>query len=106
MAPGQDSAEHTAKQEGQMSESRIGLIAVSGVRGGNGGLKMLGVTRPGFVQRARVIASMPSLGLLTLAAATPAGYDVTYVECPEFDPATLDRYAFDLVAVSSFTAKA
>ena len=89
-----------------MSTAKIGLIAVSGVRVYNERLQRLGVTLPGFVERARVIASMPSLGLLTLAGATPVEYDVTYLECPDFDPAVLDRYSFDLVGISSFTAKA
>lgn len=85
---------------------KIGLIAVSGVRVVNERLVRLGVTLPGFVERARVIASMPSLGLLTLAAATPPEYDVRYVECPAFDPAALAPHDFDVVAISSFTAKA
>ena len=85
---------------------RIGLIAVSGVRVYNERLIRLGVTLPGFVERARVIASMPSLGLLTLAAVTPDEYDVTYLESPEFDPAALGQPGFDVVGISSFTAKA
>lgn len=89
-----------------MSVARIGLIAVSGVRVYNERLQRLGVTLPGFVERALVIASMPSLGLLTLAGATPREYDVTYLECPEFDAAVLDQHSFDLVGISSFTAKA
>jgi len=84
--------------------ARIGLIAVSGVRVYNERLIRLGVTLPGFVERAKVIASMPSLGLLTLAAVTPDGFDLTYLECPDFEPASLP--AFDVVAISSFTAKA
>src|SRR5204862_1571968 len=90
--------------KGASMSARIGLIAVSGVRVVNERLARLGVTLPGFVERAKVIASMPSLGLLTLAAATPDGFDVTYLERPDFDSATLPD--FDLVAVSSFTAKA
>ena len=89
-----------------MSTARVGLIAVSGVRVYNERLIRLGVTLPGFVERARVIASMPSLGLLTLAGATPDDYDITYLESPEFDPALLEPHAFDIVGISSFTAKA
>jgi len=59
-----------------MTTARIGLIAVSGVRVHNERLQRLGVTLPGFVERARVIASMPSLGLLTLA-------DVSLADDPE-----------------------
>jgi radical SAM superfamily enzyme YgiQ (UPF0313 family) len=87
-----------------MPTARIGLIAVSGVRIYNERLTRLGVTLPGFVERAKVIASMPSLGLLTLAGATPPDYELTYLECPEIAGATLP--SFDLVAISSFTAKA
>ena len=89
-----------------MSIARVGLLAVSGVRVYNERLIRLGVTLPGFVERARVIASMPSLGLLTLAGATPDGYDVTYLESSELDAAALSAHAFDIVAISSFTAKA
>jgi radical SAM superfamily enzyme YgiQ (UPF0313 family) len=88
-----------------MKTASVGLIAVSGVRVYNERLVRLGVTLPGFVERAKVIASMPSLGLLTLAGATPDDYDVTYLEHPEFDTALLEPHAFDLVGISSFTAK-
>ena len=50
---------------------RIGLIAMSGVRAHNEELTRLGLTLPGFVDRNRIIASLPSLGLLTLAGLTP-----------------------------------
>jgi len=83
---------------------RIGLIAVSGVRIYNERLRKHGITLPGFVERAKVIASMPSLGLLTLAGATPKGHEVTYLECPDYDEAALKGKSFDLVAISSFTA--
>jgi radical SAM superfamily enzyme YgiQ (UPF0313 family) len=84
---------------------KLGLIAVSGVRIYNEQLVRLGVTLPGFVERKRVIASMPSLGLLTIAGVTPPGHDITYLECPEFDAERLSAHEFDIVAVSSFTAK-
>lgn len=88
-----------------MTRPRLGLIAVSGVRIYNDRLRRFGVTLPGFFERARTIAAMPSLGLLTLAAATPEHYDVTYLECPDFDPALLASREFDIVGISSFTAK-
>lgn len=88
-----------------MSTAKVGLIAVSGVRVYNERLVRLGVTLPGFVERAKVIASMPSLGLLTLAGVTPDDYDITYLEHPEFDPALLEPHTFDIVGISSFTAK-
>ncbi|HXX94067.1 MAG TPA: B12-binding domain-containing radical SAM protein, partial [Planctomycetota bacterium] len=88
-----------------MSQARIGLIAVSGVRIYSDRLTRHGVTLPGFVERARTIASMPSLGLLTIAAVTPERFEVEYLELPEFDPQALQAISFDLVAISSFTAK-
>ena len=45
----------------------IGFIAMSGVRAHNPELTALGLTLPGFVERNKQIASLPSLGLLTLA---------------------------------------
>ena len=50
---------------------KIGLIAMSGVRAYNEELTKLGLTLPGFVDRNKIIASLPSLGLLTLAGMTP-----------------------------------
>ena len=62
---------------------RIGLIAMSGVRVRNAELARLGVTLPQFVSRGKVIASLPSLGLLTVAALTPADCEVMYREIAE-----------------------
>jgi len=83
---------------------RIGLIAMSGVRVRTKELAELGVTLPGFVNRGRVIASLPSLGLLTVAALTPPDVEVVYREIQDVHPEdALER--FDLVAISSFTAQ-
>lgn len=84
---------------------RLGLIAISGLRLYNDRLVEVGLTLPGFYERAKTIASMPSLGLLTLAAVVPDEYDVSYLEVPEHDLALLDSTDFDVVAISSFTAK-
>ena len=62
---------------------RIGLIAMSGVRVQNAELMAAGLTLPGFVERSEVIASLPSLSLLTLAALTPPDVEVSYHETPE-----------------------
>ena len=67
---------------------KIGFLAVSGVRVIDPKLNELGLTLPGFVERNKTIASLPSLGLLTLAALTPADIDVEYLEVP--DPAALN----------------
>ena len=84
---------------------KIGFLAVSGVRVIDPKLNELGLTLPGFVERNKTIASLPSLGLLTLAALTPADIDVEYLEVP--DPAALKQLPgdFDLVAIASFTAR-
>jgi len=94
---------------------KIGLIALSGVRVQDPELAALGLTLPGFVRRGRVIASLPSLGLLTVAALTPAGHEVHYLEvadtrAPEvFHGAGAARQfalpSFDLVGISSLTAQ-
>lgn len=84
---------------------RIGLIAMSGVRVCDDELRRLGMTLPGFVERSRTIASLPSLGLLTLAGMTPKHHDITYMEVDH--PDADQRWpAFDLVAISTFTAQA
>ncbi len=84
---------------------KLGLLAMSGVRCRNEALLALGLTLPGFLERSKVIASLPSLGLLTLAGLTPGDIEVSYVEVPE--PATLKELPgdFDAVAISSFTAQ-
>ncbi len=83
---------------------KLGLIAMSGVRCQNQELLAMGLTLPGFVERSQVIASLPSLGLLTLAGLTPPEIEVTYLEVP--DLAAVDGLpgAVDAVAISSFSA--
>ena len=84
---------------------RIGLIALSGVRAHNPELTRLGLTLPGFVERNKVIASLPSLGLLTLAGLTPECYEVEYHEIAELRGGDRLPDRFDLVALSTFTAQ-
>ncbi len=67
-------------------------------------LAALGVTLPQFVSRGKVIASLPSLGLLTVAGLTPPDVEVAYREIQEVTAAT-ELEDFDLVALSSFTAQ-
>jgi radical SAM superfamily enzyme YgiQ (UPF0313 family) len=83
---------------------KLGLIAMSGVRVRTPELAALGVTLPQFVNRGKVIASLPSLGLLTVAALTPPDIEVAYREFPEVSP-DAELEPFDLVAISSFTAQ-
>lgn len=84
---------------------KIGLIAMSGVRAYDEELTQLGLNLPGFVERSRVIASLPSLGLLTLASYIPAEVEVEYLEVEDIRTATPPMDRFDLVAISSFSAQ-
>jgi radical SAM superfamily enzyme YgiQ (UPF0313 family) len=84
---------------------RIGLLAMSGVRAHNPELTALGLTLPGFVERNKVIASLPSLGLLTLAGATPDDINLEYIDIPDVHPAPWLPGDFDAVAISSFSAQ-
>jgi len=84
---------------------RIGLIAMSGVRAHNEELTRLGLTLPGFVDRNRIIASLPSLGLLTLAGLTARKFDLEYHEIAELRKESDLPDHFDLVALSTFTAQ-
>ncbi len=83
---------------------KIGLIAMSGIRVRTPELAELGVTLPQFVNRGKVVASLPSLGLLTVAALTPDDVEVVYREIQDVKPED-DLEMFDLVGISSFTAQ-
>ncbi|HWC59547.1 MAG TPA: radical SAM protein [Verrucomicrobiae bacterium] len=84
---------------------KIGFIAMSGVRAHNEELTKLGLTLPGFVDRNRIIASLPSLGLLTLAGLTPKKFEVEYHEIADLKKLPELPTHFDLVAISTFTAQ-
>lgn len=84
---------------------KLGLIAMSGVRAHNPELTALGLTLPGFVERNKVIASLPSLGLLTLAGLTPPNVDIRYLEVPDISVVDGVPEEFDAVAISSFSAQ-
>jgi hypothetical protein len=83
----------------------IGLLAMSGIRAHDAELLRLGLTLPGFVERSKTIASLPSLGLLYLAAVTPPGHRVTYFEAESDGAEPAAVYACDLVAISTFSAQ-
>jgi radical SAM superfamily enzyme YgiQ (UPF0313 family) len=85
---------------------RIGLIAMSGVRVYNTRLVELGLTLPQFINRGEVIAQLPSLALLLLAAATDEDIDVKYLEVADIKAADAFDTSFDLVALTSYTAMA
>jgi radical SAM superfamily enzyme YgiQ (UPF0313 family) len=83
----------------------IGFIAMSGVRAHNAELTQLGLTLPGFVDRNKIIASLPSLGLLTLAGLTPDKFEISYHEIADLKTLPELPTDFDLVAISTFTAQ-
>jgi radical SAM superfamily enzyme YgiQ (UPF0313 family) len=83
----------------------IALIAMSGIRACDEELLRLGLTLPGFVERSKTIASLPSLGLLTLAALTPSEHHVQYIEIPNLSDVDTLPDGFDLVAISSYSAQ-
>ena len=68
---------------------KIGFIAMSGIRVCDEELLHMGLTLPGFVERSKVIASLPSLGLLTLAGMTPSEHDLHYFEVADLDPSVV-----------------
>lgn len=84
---------------------RIGLVAMSGIRACDAELLRLGLTLPGFVERSKTIASLPSLGLLTLAGMIPARHATEYLEVPDLRARTGPLPEFDLVAISSYSAQ-
>ncbi len=84
---------------------KIGFIAMSGIRACDTELLELGLTLPGFVERSKQIASLPSLGLLTLAGMTPKHHDIHYIEIPDLSAEEGGLKDFDLVAISSYSAQ-
>ena len=86
---------------------KIGLIAIAGVKLQTRKFAELGVTLPQFMNRGRVVAQLPSLALLTLAGVTPEGVELEYVEVDDVHAfAARPRLDFDLVALSTYTARA
>jgi radical SAM superfamily enzyme YgiQ (UPF0313 family) len=89
-------------------EYKAVLIAMSGVRVYNQKLMQLGLTLPGFVDRSKVIASLPSLGLLTIAAHSPPNWHIVYKDVDETTDDCISgilKEAPDLIAFSSLTAR-
>lgn len=84
---------------------KIALIAMNGIRTYDETLLKLGFSLPGFIQRGKAIASLPSLALLTLAGMTPADVEVSYVEVPELRSIEAIPDGFDAVAISSYSAQ-
>lgn len=88
---------------------KIALLAMSGVRAHDKKLMEYGLTLPGFVDRSKVIASLPSLGLLYLAAVTPGvaegRNEVRYYEAEADGKEPAEIFDADLVAISTFSAQ-
>jgi radical SAM superfamily enzyme YgiQ (UPF0313 family) len=81
---------------------KLAFIAMSGVRAYNEELTRLGMTLPGFVERSRVIASLPSLSLLTLAGMTPDHIEIAYHEIADLRQLD-DLPSCDVAAISTFS---
>ena len=91
-----------------MKEYKVVLISMSGVRVYNKKLLELGLTLPGFVDRSKVIASLPSLGLLTLASYTPENWKIIYIELDNYSENQIQIIIDekpDIIAFSSLTAR-
>jgi radical SAM superfamily enzyme YgiQ (UPF0313 family) len=91
-----------------MKEYKVVLISMSGVRIHNKKLLDLGLTLPGFIDRSKVIASLPSLGLLTLASHTPENWEVVYRELDNYTESNVEEIINlnpDIIALSSLTAR-
>ena len=84
---------------------KIGFLAMSGLRVHDPKLLALGMTLPGVVERGKVLASLPSLGLLYLAACTPPGHELRYYEAEGDGKEPADVYTCDLVAINTFSAQ-
>jgi radical SAM superfamily enzyme YgiQ (UPF0313 family) len=84
---------------------KIGFLAMSGLRAHDPRLRELGMTLPGVRERGQVLGSLPSLGLLYLAACTPAGHTLHYFEAEGDGSEPAEVYTCDLVAISTFSAQ-
>lgn len=84
------------------------MIAMSGVTTYDKELLKLGFSLPGFIERGKSIASLPSLALLTLAGMTDQKHQIKYIEVPDLSQVTElpgINEDFDLVAISSYSAQ-
>jgi len=82
---------------------RIGFVAITGLRVANTDLLELGMQFPALSRRAEEIASLPSLGLLTLAGMTPDRFGRRFLEID--DPVTCDLpLDCDVIAITALAA--
>lgn len=84
---------------------KIGLVAMSGLRAHDPKLLELGQRLPGVIERGRVLSSLPSLGLLYLAACTPEDHELQYFEVEGEQADISEIGTCDLVAINTFSAQ-
>ncbi|MDJ0702373.1 MAG: radical SAM protein [Leptolyngbyaceae cyanobacterium MO_188.B28] len=84
---------------------KIGLISLSGIQVHDQELLNRGLTLPGIVERSKVIASLPNLGLLILGGLTPPEHQLKYVDIDDLGQLNSLDNDFDLVAISSYSAR-
>ncbi|MFL5244155.1 MAG: B12-binding domain-containing radical SAM protein [Gemmataceae bacterium] len=84
---------------------KIGFLAMSGLRAHDSRLLQLGLTLPGLAERGKILSSLPSLGLLYLAACTPPGHELRYFEAERDGSEPDEVYSCDLVAINTFSAQ-
>src|SRR5262245_35369001 len=84
---------------------KIGFLAMSGLRAHDPELLKLGMTLPGVIERGKVLSTLPSLGLLYLAAYTPPEHQLHYFEAEGDGSEPAEVYSCDLVAISTFSAQ-
>lgn len=83
---------------------KVALIALSGVRVVDPELQALGMSLPALASRARAVAEVPSLALLTLAGMTLDRFELTYHEVDDLE-ALAELPDCDLVAVTALSAR-
>lgn len=84
---------------------KIGFLAMSGLRAHDPKLLELGMSLPGVRERGQVLSSLPSLGLLYLAACTPPGNELRYFEAEGDGSEPAEVYTCDMVAINTFSAQ-
>src|SRR5262245_54078140 len=84
---------------------KIGFLAMSGLRAHDPELLKLGMTLPGIIERGKVLSTLPSLGLLYLAAYTPPEHELHYFEAEGDGSEPAEVYTCDLVAINTFSAQ-
>ncbi|MCA9245276.1 MAG: cobalamin-dependent protein, partial [Phycisphaerales bacterium] len=84
---------------------KIGMIAMSGIRAANPDLVAAGLEMPGVVERAKVVASLPSLSLLTLAGMTPDDIEIEYHEIADLRAEGMPQGDYDAVVIATYSAQ-